>query len=452
MKKHGSADVRRWLLIATWEGALANVFITFTGGVFITGLALLLGANDFQIGLLAAIPFLAQVAQLASGHFVHLAKSRKRAVLYLSAAARQLLWVIPIVLLFNSTGNLTILMAVAILSNVGIMAATPTWMAWMADIVPGKVRGRYFGTRSAALAVVTAMAVLLGGVILDHMKALGNEAMGYVIIISISCIAAAVALFLLNKIPDPVKEEAPLRFSLASLKEPLRNPAFRRLLLVFAMWNIAIGISAPFFAPHMLTNLKMSFTLISIYSGVAATLAVVLNRPWGAIIDRFGSKPVIALCAFGIAGIPLLWLFLRQDFLSLLAFEAVYSGALWTGFNLAAFNIPIANSPRKNRPVYLSMFSVVTGLAFFSASVLGGALAEWWGDFSWNVGWQTFNNYHLIFFISAILRLFAARMSLTFHEPDERGVPVMMQFMGYAVFRRFAIGRQLFPWTHRRQN
>jgi len=447
---HGPESVRKWLRYATVEGALANVFITFTGGAFVTGLALLLGASDFEIGLLAAIPFLAQVAQLLTAYFIGRFKTRKGVVVWLSVVGRQSWWVVPAVLLFSGGWRLEVLLAVVFFSNVAVMIATPGWMSWMADIVPEKVRGRYFGVRSAALAVSTVTSVLTGGLILDYFKNQGHESTGFIIITILSCLFAGAAAMLLNRIPDSSGKDYRMDFSRSRMIEPLTDKRFQRLLYVFFAWNVSIGIAAPFFAPHMLTNLKMSFTLISIYSSVASAAAIILNKPWGALIDRFGSKPVVAFCAFGIGIVPLIWVFPRSDFLSPLAFEAVYSGALWTGFILAAFNIPIANSPQENRTMYLAMFSVVTGLAFFASSLLGGVIAEALSSVRWKIGAQTIINYHVLFAVSGLMRIGAAFLMLTFHEPKEKGLPVMIQFMGYAFLKRLSGGRHMFPWPLKR--
>src|SRR5579863_5262229 len=54
----------RAMRLSISEGALACAMGTLTGGVFLTGFALALGASRFQIGLLAAMPTFANFAQL----------------------------------------------------------------------------------------------------------------------------------------------------------------------------------------------------------------------------------------------------------------------------------------------------------------------------------------------------------------------------------------------------
>jgi hypothetical protein len=62
-------------------GAFATVHLILTSGVFLIGYALMLGVNDFQLGLLTALPFLAQMVQPLSALLVGDLKKRKTFIL-----------------------------------------------------------------------------------------------------------------------------------------------------------------------------------------------------------------------------------------------------------------------------------------------------------------------------------------------------------------------------------
>ncbi len=431
----------------TLEGTFAMVFLVLTGGAFLTGLALHLGANDFEIGLLGAIPFLAQVVQLASAYLVYLTGKRKDITVRSLMIARQAWWILLPLPFIRGDWRLGLLLGVVIVSNIATMMGTAAWMSWLADLVPDRIRGRFFGFRSGIIAIATITSTLVGGVILDYFKGRNLEGHGFTIIIGIGCIFGLIGIMQMKRLPDKPLPQKKTTFGWAFILEPLRDKTYQMLIRVFFVWNFACGISAAFFAAHMLTNLKMSFTQISLYASISSIAAVLLNKPWGIMVDRFGSKPIIVFCAMGISMVPLLWWFPRPGHLWILLFEAIYSGALWTGFNLAAFNIPIANSPRERRTSYLAVFSVITGLGFFIASVLGGALAQNWRNIHWSFGPQTVVNYHLLFTISSLLRLLAAFMALGFHEPKEKDLPTMIQYMGDSFIKRLSAGRQYFPWA-----
>lgn len=439
-------SVRRWLTLATVEGAFANVFVILTGGAFLTGLALFSGANDVTIGLLSAIPFLAQAAQLVSAYLVDTTGYRKVVAIWASVAARQIWWISVPLLLLTDRLRTDILLGIVTISSISLMIANPAWMAWMADLVPQKVRGRYFGFRSMAVAVTTLLATIFGGLILDHFHTIGEGHVGFAVIIATAGTFALAAVLLLNKIPDRPPEKIRVPFHWARLIAPFANTDFRRLVSAFSFWNVAVGIAAAFYAVHMLTNLGMRFTEIAVYSSITSIVAIGLNRPWGKLIDRFGSKPIIVLCALGLTVVPLLWWIPRPGSVWILWIEAVYSGALWTGFNLGVFNIPIAASPREGRTMYLAAFSVVSGGAFFVASLAGGILAESWSGIHWHLGRQIVVNYHLLFAASALLRFIGAILFMRVHEPREAGLPVVVHHMSDAVLGQLSHGRRILAW------
>ena len=430
------------------EGAYANIFIVLTGGAFLTGLALFLGANDLQIGVLAAAPFLMQSAQLLSP-FVFRDSGRSRGRMISMLGTSRIIWItaVPLVL-FSGDWRLSVLLSIVAVSGLLTMIATPTWLDWMADIVPKELRGRFFSRRNAAIAGTTLAGTILGSLILDWGRSEDVEAFGFVAIVLLATIGALMAWREMKRIlaNDRVGGDAN-RAVRPNLTKPFRNGVFRQVLAAFALWNIAIGSSAAFFAPHMLLNLNMSFFQVGLYSCATALVGILSSRVWGRFIDRIGSKPVLNICAFGIALIPLIWLFPTEHSLWILIPEAIYSGLLWAGFNVAAFTLPLDRSPREDRTTYLSVFAAITGLAFFTASVIAGTAAETLSDWRGHFSGLTLVNYHLLFVGSSMLRLLTAGLIAYFHEPSELRLPMVIQIMGYAVLKRMSIGRQVFPFA-----
>ena len=49
-------DVKKGLKLVIVEGLTTEVMTSFTGGAFLTAMALLMGATNAQIGVLAALP------------------------------------------------------------------------------------------------------------------------------------------------------------------------------------------------------------------------------------------------------------------------------------------------------------------------------------------------------------------------------------------------------------
>lgn len=442
-----TATARRSLSLLVWEGAYANVFIVLTGGAFLTGMAILLGANDLVLGVLAAAPFLMQSAQLLSPYVFTIPESNKDRVASTLAASRMVWLAVVPLLLFSGGWRLYVLLGVVVLSSLLTMVSTPAWLSWMANAVPARLRGRFFSRRNAAVAVTTLLGTVLGSLLLDWTREMKAEALGFAAIVGVASVGALLAWRAMRKLPNGRGRTVGHDPARPDLLAPVKDKSFRRLLGVFAVWNGAIGLSAAFFAPHMLLNLRMSFFLIGLYTCATALVAVISSRAWGRLLDRFGSRAVLNLCAAGIGLTPLIWLFPTRTFLWILIPEAVYSGLLWAGFNLAAFTLPLDRSPRENRTIYLSVFAAVTGFAFFLGSLAAGFGAESLQNWSLSLAGFTFVNYHVLFVCSALVRIMAAVLIKSFREPADVRLPVVVQLMGYAVLKRMSLGRQILPFA-----
>src|SRR5262249_38062512 len=88
-----SSAVQRGLRLSIVEGSLSNIHITVCSGAFLTGFALLLGAGDFELGLIAALPFVGQLFQFMGAYLEERLGERRRLTV-LSAGMSRSLWAI----------------------------------------------------------------------------------------------------------------------------------------------------------------------------------------------------------------------------------------------------------------------------------------------------------------------------------------------------------------------
>lgn len=58
------SQVQSGLKLVTIDGLAAEAMVAFTGGTFLVAMALQLGASNFQLGLLAALPTFCNIFQL----------------------------------------------------------------------------------------------------------------------------------------------------------------------------------------------------------------------------------------------------------------------------------------------------------------------------------------------------------------------------------------------------
>ncbi|MCJ7498495.1 MAG: MFS transporter, partial [candidate division Zixibacteria bacterium] len=169
-------QTEKGLRISIYEGSFAAIFIALTTGPFLAGYALFLGANDFQLGLLVAFPFLAQAFQLPGALVVEKLKQRKKFNLFGSLLFRSIFLIFVLLPFLPQSHHTKIVMFLLFLSLSSAIAnlVAVAWLSWMSDLVPEEGRGRYFGFRNTILGFITMGANFAGAKLIDYFKADGS--------------------------------------------------------------------------------------------------------------------------------------------------------------------------------------------------------------------------------------------------------------------------------------
>ncbi len=435
IQKHG-------MRLAVVEGAFATVHIAITLGAFTTGLALFLGASDFQIGLLASLTPLSSTFSLAGAYWISSLGRRKPLAAWSALLGRSLY--LPLVLLpflpLLGGAKMALFLAVIAVSNIALTLSGNAWTDWMTDLVPLERRGRYFGIRSTLLGVVSMATNLAAGKALDHYKAQGSEATGFLIIFSVAVFFAFLAFLVLLRQPEPKMAPRP-RVPLRELATtPFQDKDFRSLVLLFSFWAVATGLPAGYFGAHFLKNLHGSFSGLAFYSIVAGLVSLPAQLLWGRLIDRMGNKPVLIASILGVTILPLFWFFAWREFLFPIWVDAFLSGIFWPGIALSSFNLLLVSAKEENRAAYLAVFTTITGVTGFLASLLGGTLATLFSFFIWKIGPVTLLNFHILFLLSALGRVAVLFFMPKVKEAKAKPLAEMMRFLTDYMIRRFSLG------------
>jgi MFS family permease len=430
--------VRRSLRASCAEGMFAEVFTACAAGAVLTGWALYLKLSPFLVGVLGALPFLAQLVQFPAAAVTSWLGHR-RAALWTVMLSRQVylpLAFLPFLHLTRAAEQRLLVGTAALAAVLGILGNN-AWVAWMGELVPARLRGRYFGRRSALCILGGTLAQLAAGAVLDSAKLHGVIGPAFSMLALFACGVGGITTWLMAQQhdPAPVAERTP--FDLASVLQPFRDVAGRRVVAYQLTWNLAIGVASAFFSVHMLENLKMGFLLIALYNAGVAGVRILVAPFWGHALDRVGVRPVLVTCCLGMSLVPLLWLLPTPDRLWPLAIDFVLSGVLWCGQSLADFQLPLRLAPREGRPYYLAAFMTAEGLAFAIASSVGGAIAQTLPA-RFTLGGHGFYAIHVLFVLSAIGRFIAALVGMRILEPEARPFGELLRFFRRRVDVRLA--------------
>ena len=198
-EKELKISVRSSLRASTIDGGLSTVFSNITGGVLLSSFLLDLGANPFQIGMVASLPMLANLLQPLGALFSNLSNSRQDYGLWTFLPSR-LLWLILLIgIIFRNvnpnTSDQLVYLALILVITSSILAAlgSASWMSWLAALVPSKVRGRYYSIRSIVSNITGLFCVPIASFIISHWQ--GGTISGYGIVLSVSVVAGLGSLF-----------------------------------------------------------------------------------------------------------------------------------------------------------------------------------------------------------------------------------------------------------------
>ena len=413
-----AAELRRalWLIFVAW--IFGAGFLSITAGASLTSfLTKYLQTDDFTYGLImAAGP--AAVLFFFLGSYVNERSGRIKRNFLIFVTLHRLLWLgvaaIPLLLTdWPLPARAAVAGAIIFLSAAAANFGGAGWITWMADIVPRRMAGAFFGNRASAGMVSMVLTTVGVAFLLDRFPGAGWI---YAVVFGAAAALGTVDILIFIKVrevPRPVEAQLPTLRDI--LVTPWRNEVFRGFALyTCAVW-IAYMIAAPFmwrfsFEPAARGGLGMSLSQANLVLFIIPTLAMALASPlWGRAVDRFGPKPVLAVSSLGAILFPAPWIIMHGELVWLLYVMTVLGGFSWPGIDQAVQYMQVKGFPDARRTAYCASYQVVFGLACVVGTTLGGLLARFWEvHAAWLAGLPSWvSHYHPVFAISLLLRLLA---------------------------------------------
>ncbi len=374
------------------EGILAQIYMSLSspGSIFLTKFALLFNATPVHFGILSAIGQLSQIFQPLGVALTMKSESRKPMVVRLLHASRGFV-ALYVLLPFILPPEAAIWVFLAIhFANTSLGAVAGNgWIAWITDLIPLRIRGRFFSMRSQYLIIAGLATGYIFGFFVDlfdtrnaltaRLKAAfsamdgplseSNLPWAFAAIFAIASLTGLGSTIWLSKQPERKKAVEGESF-LELFLTPLRDANFRRLMFYGLWWMMAVGIGSPFWQPFMIQKLRMSMAEVQIYGTISVVASLIVLRPWGRLIDNFGNKTAMRI-AIVLGGInPMIWVFLTPDHSWLVYVEAATSGIMWSGANIVATNLVLSIAPPGKSQIYSGVFGAFSGLAMMATMLV----------------------------------------------------------------------------------
>lgn len=403
----------------------ASVSGAFSGGVILVAFALQLGASPLQIGLLAAIPFMAQALQLPATLLIERLRLRRRiGVLAITAARIVVLSMAALPLLGSQSLALRFLIvaqvAISTLNAVGGCAVN----SWLHQLIPHARLGQFFSRRLFFGTALACVATLAAGELVDHAPG-GDPMRAFALAFVLAGLAGFISSWHLGRAPEPVMAPAGPGGGLRErLARPFADKNFRRLLVFLAAWIIASNLTAPFLTVYLIEQRGYAVATVTslwVTSQVSNALTLYL---WGSLSDRLSNKGVLAVvlpvhfaCVLALVFVDAL----RDPQWQLGTLYGIHlvMGVATGGIALATGNLGLKLAPQGEGTVYLAAIGLASAAAGGLAPIVAGGLAEAFqtSELSAIVRWQSpgrwkemalvsFAHWEFLFALSALLGLY----------------------------------------------
>ncbi len=377
------ADVSRGKSALVKDAAWASMVGALYGGVILTGFALELGASPWHIGLLAAIPFLAQAAQLPAIALIEHIRQRRKIAIAAVSISRVIICLLALVTLIPDaqTALRALLVAQVCITVFGSVAGCSV-NAWMHQLLGGQGLGDLFSRRLFWSTVLASLGALGAGHLVQHWP--GSEPLqAYALCFAAAGLVGFISVHYLAQVPEPVMQRTgPREPLLAMLRGPFEDAEFRRVIVFMVAWNFASNLAAPFITVYLLQQLGYGIgtvTTLWIASQVANALTLYL---WGRLSDRLSNKAILAVALPAYLGCIVALPFSALPEVHALTLPLLYvihlaMGGASGGITLATGNLGLKLAPQGRGTSYLGAVGLAGATAGGLAAMAGGGLADW---------------------------------------------------------------------------
>ncbi|MFA6426417.1 MAG: MFS transporter [Phycisphaerae bacterium] len=393
-------------------------WVWIVSGMPLTILAKMLNMSEFGFGILGGLMTGTQISQLLGSYVVERYGHRKLMVI-LGGLMHRGIWLLAAMLpIFAGYGNWTwqVLLLLACFSYTGASFIGPGSASWIADLVPGRLQGRFFGQRMQ-LGLIASMVVLIGAsYILDKAEAGGVAAIKFALIsiFMFASIAGMLEYVLYMFVPDPPRGKNTSTVSLWKiLWKPLSDKEFRYYLGLYCTLIASAVFMGLFTFLFMFDVIKLSNVRITILLVVTPNLVNAVCYPfWGRVTDRVGYKPALAIggiaylfyaCWFLMAT-PAHWV--GAYVFGIIAF--CFTGALDTGTAVLMYTKISGQGKTDLGSSYPAVSGVICAIGGAISAVVAGALASWIGkDWHGSVAGHPLTYHSILFMVMIAMRLVA---------------------------------------------
>jgi len=349
-------ELRQSLRTVTIAWMFGIVWMSCAWGAHVKSFARMLGFGDMAFGIMSALPWAAAVGQIVATIIIERTGLRKFQFLYVMTINRALWLLLPLIpLLLPVPSRIAVVTTLVIIGVSRFLGALgmPAWWSWMGDLIPRRIRGRYMAQRDRLAKAVQIFAVIVLGVILDHVTVEGEpETMtaqpmlmvAACAILVVGAIFGIIDILLFARVREIVptvkdglhRPAVNIRVALPQnnrlteylaygaryvaaafkqiLGDPLKDVTFRRFVSYGSVLTFAMTVGGWYWWLLAMEHLGFSKLAVNVLFMVVGPISGILSaKPWGRLVDRWGRRPVMVVASAGLILSVFFWFVATPD-------------------------------------------------------------------------------------------------------------------------------------------
>jgi len=354
-----------------------GVGITAGVGSFLSVFLVRLGASNFQVGLLAAMPALTgMLLSIPVGEFL----SRRPNIVPWFARSR-----FAVLICYVLTGLVPFFVpqqaSPTVIIAIWAVATLPQTLVSVAfTVVMGAVAGpggrlNLMSHRWSVLGLTNSMTVLIVGQILP----IFDFPLNYQLVFIGSGIGALISVIMSSSLKLPtVAAPPPSQNMFRTLRQHGHTLRSNRAFLNFTIsqfvfrWGIAFAL--PLFPIYWVRSVQASDPAIGAINSTQTLVMMVGYYVWSRVTQRRGARWVLLATTFGISFYPLLTAMTHQ--VQPLILWAGLAGFFSAGVDLVMFEILLTACPEDQQAAYIGLYQSTVFMAAFLAPLVSTALSD----------------------------------------------------------------------------
>jgi MFS family permease len=350
----------------------STAFLVLTGGSFLTGYALYLGASDTLAGYIPLLAGICGIFSIFAGIILERIEKRKRLIITLNIISKTLVAsIVAIPCFFSGTTALIVLFAMLIAAYMTNSLMGIAINDLFISVVPESIRGRYYSIRQTFALIVSATLSIIAGRFLDSVT---SKYVGFVIIYSVAFLMIWGEVISFSKI----KEMPPGHIGKGNIKLldiiriPLHNKKFMLFVISVIWFYLGFYICAAYTQVFMIKYLNLSYTFITIMSMLLSIGKMFTYRVWGNVYDSKGASYTIKMAIWFYILEVAVWTFVSSyNKYALIPVTYIFEAIAFPGFIVGTFNMRFKLIPKNGRTIFDGFYTAIFGIILIIAPLIG---------------------------------------------------------------------------------